>query len=251
MGVQPCCIVVTLYTPHISTTDTEITMAIELEAKIKLVNEAEEAEIIQKISTSLKYDIVAGPLFLREQNIFFDTSTKRLQKREESLRVRLLYKSGEKKPMVVFTHKGPVLKGRYKQREESEFETDTTTAAGIIKMMRQLGYERTFIFEKLRRKWKLKDGYIELDRVPLIGSFVEVEGTNDAYVGSVVAALSLSKRKNTKSSYVKLLKKQVDKVTVPDPYWIQFSDEDRERFYGLEIPDVPVAEVSTPDYFPW
>jgi adenylate cyclase class 2 len=60
-------------------------------------------------------------------------------------------------------------------------------------------------FEKRRETWKLGGCKVELDELPYLGSFVEVEGPADQEVMTVRDRLGLSDRPIVRSSYIALL----------------------------------------------
>jgi adenylate cyclase class IV len=74
-----------------------------------------------------------------------------------------------------------------------------------------IGYECRFSFEKLRESWMLCDCRVELDRLPLIGRFVEVEGPGADAVQRAVIVLGLGDERLIRKGYVALLRRQIRK----------------------------------------
>jgi adenylate cyclase class 2 len=72
-------------------------------------------------------------------------------------------------------------------------------------LLERLGFVRMLSFEKRRESWKLGGCKVELDELPYLGSFVEVEGPGEQAVLAVREQLGLADRPIVKSSYIALL----------------------------------------------
>lgn len=138
-----------------------------------------------------------------EVNTFFDTDDRSLLAADEGLRLRLQRDDATGKERHIITWKGPRQPGPLKSREELELEVDGADAA--VRLLERLGYLRTMSFEKRRESWEFKGCRIELDEVPHLGRFVEIEGPDDRTVLSVREDLGLSHRPLIKGGYIKLL----------------------------------------------
>jgi adenylate cyclase class 2 len=93
--------------------------------------------------------------------------------------------------------------GPLKSREEIEVEvSDPDAAASLVE---RLGYLRTLSFEKRRESWELEGCKVELDELPHLGKFVEIEGPDEASVMRVRERLGLASRPIVKSGYISLL----------------------------------------------
>jgi adenylate cyclase class 2 len=137
-----------------------------------------------------------------EVNAFFDTADRALLAREEGLRLRLERDTARGAERHVITWKGPRRPGALKSREEVELGVCDGDAARLLE---RLGYQRTLSFEKRRDSWELDGCKVELDEVPYLGRFVEVEGPDEKKVMSVRDRLGLSDRPIIKTSYIALL----------------------------------------------
>ena len=60
-------------------------------------------------------------------------------------------------------------------------------------------------FEKRRHTWRLSGCSIELDELPHLGVYVEIEGPDEATVMKVRATLALDKSPIIKTSYIAML----------------------------------------------
>jgi adenylate cyclase, class 2 len=103
----------------------------------------------------------------REMNTLYDLPGRPLQKRGDLLRLR------EYGAEWVLTHKAKGKVGRHKTR----IETETRVADGkkMDTILRALGYEPTFRYEKFRTEWSDGKGHVVIDETP-IGNLGEIEG---------------------------------------------------------------------------
>jgi adenylate cyclase class 2 len=138
-----------------------------------------------------------------EVNTFFDTEDRSLLAADEGLRLRLERDNATGNERHVITWKGPRQLGPLKSREELEIQVQGGDAAA--QLLERLGYLHTLSFEKRRESWELGGCKIELDEVPHLGRFVEVEGPNEKTVLHVRDRLGLSNRPVIKGSYIALL----------------------------------------------
>ena len=71
------------------------------------------------------------------------------------------------------THKARAKVGRYKSR--TELETGASDGAQMEQILRTLGYQPVFTYEKFRSEWSDGKGHVVLDHTP-IGDVAEIEG---------------------------------------------------------------------------
>ena len=103
-----------------------------------------------------------------ERNSLFDFPDRALQRRGEALRLR---RAGGR---AWLTYKGPLDGGgRIKQRRE--YETSLGDADAAEEILRRLGLEERFRYEKFRAVYSLEKVEATLDQTP-IGVFIEIEG---------------------------------------------------------------------------
>ena len=120
------------------------------------------------------------------------------------LRLRTVRRAGG---APVLTFKGPKRGGRFKSRREIEVGvSDRATARRLLEAM---GYRKYFSFDKRRESWQLGEWRIELDEVPLLGRFVEVETDEVREVEQALAALRLDGLKLIKRGYTSLLRRHL------------------------------------------
>jgi len=174
-------------------------MCTEIEAKLK-VDSLEEIEC--KLAE-------LGAEFLVEQlqtDYFFDDVNSTLTKTDRCLRLRkqTVYKNES----FCLTYKGAKQKSNLKRRQEIEFEIKD--ADSVRKLLSALGYEEVLVVEKKRRLWQLGDCEVDLDELPLLGDFVEIEGPDEEKIVTVQKSLELTDLPHITESYASLVaKKQI------------------------------------------
>ena len=103
-----------------------------------------------------------------EMNLLYDLPGQKLRKRGEMLRLR---RYGE---AWVLTHKAKSEDRRHKVRVEVETRVEDGQEMDAI--LRALGFEPAFRYEKYRAEWSDGKGHVVLDETP-IGDFGEIEGS--------------------------------------------------------------------------
>ncbi|MFB3779645.1 MAG: class IV adenylate cyclase [Bryobacteraceae bacterium] len=129
----------------------------------------------------------------REDNLVFDTPSRTMQRR--GLLLRLRRSGGES----ILTYKGPAEGGVYKSRRE--LETVVGDPVVLERLLRELGYQVSFRYEKVRTEFlcTLRGGTANLDETP-IGTFLELEG-EPRWIDSIAAKLGFSKESYIIDSY--------------------------------------------------
>lgn len=171
-------------------------MPVEIEAKVKV-------EAHDGVRARLRELGAAYSGKVRELNCIFDDVQQSLRKAGAGLRVRdiKVLEGSPGEPSI--TYKGPIQRGDLKIRPELDVAVaDAATAAAIFQA---LGYEAFLTFEKDRESWRLGPCKIELDEVPLLGKFVEIEGPDETAVLQARSRLVLESATLIKQSYAKLL----------------------------------------------
>jgi adenylate cyclase class 2 len=172
-------------------------MPIEVEAKVRVPSFHE----IRRRLMELGADRLGVSL---QRNDLYDMRGRDLADRGCRLRLRTVPR-GDEAPVLTF--KGPRLGGRFKSRREIEVGvSDRATARRLLEAM---GYRRYFSFDKRRESWRLGDWRIELDEVPLLGRFVEVETTEAREVERALGSLQLDGLKLIKRGYTSLLRRRL------------------------------------------
>lgn len=127
-----------------------------------------------------------------ESNTLYDLPGNPLRMRGELLRLRQYGKTW------LLTHKGRGTAGRHKSRTETE--TEIPDGARMDSILRALGFEPTFRYEKFRTGWGDGKGHVLVDETP-IGNVAEIEGP-PGWIDRTARALGVSERDYITDSYV-------------------------------------------------
>ena len=101
------------------------------------------------------------------------------------------------------TYKGPISDSRLKSRPEIQFRVDDGTSA--LAFLVALGFVEAVVFEKRRETWQLGDCHIELDELPHLGTYVEIEGPSESAIAAAQRAIGLDHIPHEPRSYIALL----------------------------------------------
>ncbi len=165
----------------------------EIEAKLKVDSLAVIEARLRKCAAT----------FLRETaqtDVYFDTTDRRLTRSDECLRLRSEKVGGKER--LVLAYKGPKQPDDYKKR--AEIEVEVGDAAAMESLLAALGYGKALAFDKRRRLWQLDQCEVALDELPLLGTFVEIEGPDSGAIARVQEILGLSHIPHTRESYASL-----------------------------------------------
>jgi adenylate cyclase, class 2 len=171
-------------------------MPVEIEAKMSVDSHEPVRQRLRERGATFRGDFV-------ETNTFFDTEDRALLAADEGLRLRLNRNAGTGESENVVTYKGPRQHGALKARDE--VEVNVSDGASASSLLGRLGFGRVLSFEKRRQSWALDGCKVELDEVPFLGTFVEVEGPDEQSVMRVRKSLALDARPIVKTSYIALL----------------------------------------------
>ena len=158
-------------------------MPVEIEMKLKVEHLAPVRDRLRALGARHVGEVM-------ETNTFFDTPDRALLASDCGLRLRHSRDGATKSEKLVVTYKGPRGEGQVKKREEIEVGVDRADAAE--EMMERLGYVRQLSFEKRRETWRLDKCTVELDTLPELGSFVEIECPSEADVMRIREKLGLA-----------------------------------------------------------
>jgi len=169
-------------------------MGTEIEAKLKV-------DSLQMVAEKLAQ---LGAEFLQEQlqtDYYFDDANAALIETDRCLRLRQQFTDDQEK--LLLTYKGAKEKDNFKKRQELEIEVKDLDSTG--KLLSALGYGQTLVVEKKRRIWQLGSCRVCLDELPLLGSFVEIEGPEGQKIDDVQRSLGLADSTHIPESYAKLI----------------------------------------------
>lgn len=174
-------------------------MATEIELKVRVADRSAVVERLSELSAEPLGEVITSDVFL-------DTADGRLLAKDCGLRLRTEHGvagGSDKLERAVVTYKGPRAPGPLKRREEIELALDDLAAA--VELFERLGYRQKLRFEKHRESWRLGTCRVELDRVPRLGDFVEIEGPDDERIAAVRRDLGLERAEPVRESYAALI----------------------------------------------
>jgi adenylate cyclase, class 2 len=129
-----------------------------------------------------------------EMNTLYDLPGAILRNRKELLRLREYGKAW------TLTHKSGGKIGKHSSRQE--LETKVNDGKKMDAILRALGYEPSFRYEKFRAEWTDDKGQVVVDETP-IGNFCEIEGP-PRWIDATAKKLSVSEDQYIKKNYATL-----------------------------------------------
>jgi adenylate cyclase class 2 len=138
-------------------------MAAPQEIEIKFL--VADLKALERQLAQLGFRCVTSPT--REVNTLYDLAGQTLRRRGELLRLRHYGAAWR------LTHKARAKVSKYKSR--TELETGVSDGAQMDQVLRALGYQPVFTYEKFRSEWSDGKGHVVLDHTP-IGDVAEIEG---------------------------------------------------------------------------
>lgn len=201
-------------------------MAVELECKIAVPSHDRLVELLRSTGARRLGRV-------RETNRLLDTPDRAIFHRGCGLRVRSIEVLDGTGPSSSLAFKGPVQESAFKCREEIQInlndygdrnpaspENGAKADEGMLRLLHAIGFAEWLTFEKLRESWQLGPCAVELDVLPLLGRFVEVEGPSEQAIHQCLDAMGLDAAGSIKASYPGLLAKRMG-VTKP-PWVVRF-----------------------------
>jgi adenylate cyclase class 2 len=171
-------------------------MPVEIEAKMKVESLEAVRERLKALSAT-----PAGQAL--ETNVFFDTEDRSLLAGDRGLRLRTAKSLPDGPTANTVTYKGPRMAGPLKSR--SELEMGVLDPDDAVRLFEALGYQRVLSFQKRRETWEFGGCKVELDELPHLGVYVEIEGASETSVMKVRETLELTNRPLVKASYIALM----------------------------------------------
>lgn len=146
--------------------------------------------------------VLVAPRVL-ETNLRFDTPDGLLTRAQRVLRLR--QDSG-----AVMTYKGPAeYKEGVSSRQEIEFSVSDFSAAR--RLLEELGYEVSVLYEKYRATYSFDQLTVVLDEMPF-GSFIEIEGPDAETIAGAAARLGLDWNARSTASYLALFNTLIARI---------------------------------------
>ncbi|MCY2927464.1 MAG: class IV adenylate cyclase [Planctomycetota bacterium] len=184
-------------------------VAKEIEIKYRLPHPRALHQTLRKAGAAF-----LGRALVRDE--YFDTPGQSLLAADVGLRLRCerTLARGEGKSRRegegILTCKGPAERSsRVKIRREWQTGVENPRATG--QLLAGLGFVPTVLIEKKRSSYRLGPCSVELDELPLLGAFVEVEGPSVRAVERTVAKLGLT-GEAIRDHYVNLVRAECQRI---------------------------------------
>ncbi len=162
-------------------------MNLEIECKLHLEEPSAVANRLRELDAEDKGEVY-------EKNWVFDKDEE-LQGKRALLRLRI--HNNEKGGLL--THKTPAETGKFKSKHETE--TKVENAANLRFILESLGYSVHWYYEKKRHTFLIDGMTVVLDKTPVLGTFIEIEGHSDAEIEELLQRLNLDITTNIMLSY--------------------------------------------------
>ena len=175
-------------------------MPVEIEVKMRLdAPDALEAEL-RSLGATCRGSVL-------EQNTYYDTPAADLRRGGQGLRLRIEQSIDGDQRQVIVTHKGPRAPGSVKSRQETQVHL--CDAGNGRELLEALGYRPVLSFEKRRRRWQLDDCSVEIDTLPYLGNFAEIEGPDEPTILAVRRRIGMDEVPLIQKSYLGLLREHL------------------------------------------
>ncbi|MGA2265777.1 MAG: class IV adenylate cyclase [Phycisphaerae bacterium] len=142
-----------------------------------------------------------------QDDCYFDTPRRRLLRTGRGLRLRTqrLLRAGcdTMDARAELTYKGPSRRGA-KAKVRMEHQSRIDDASAVATVLEACGLRPMLRLQKRRSSYRLGHCLVELDELPLLGCFVEIEGPTEASIESARRAMHLA-GPAIRSHYVRLL----------------------------------------------
>ena len=159
---------------------------------------------------------------------YFDTPDKRLLAGDCGLRIRatryLRSTVHHRDLRPLLTYKGPT-DGGGRAKIRREIQTRLDDADAIAEIIQACGMTQTMVVQKRRTTYKLPHCLVELDELPLIGRFVEIEASSEAHIERAMKKLAIEAAPSD-AHYIDLLASQCKRVGI-DCHEITFAGCDK------------------------
>ncbi len=162
---------------------------IETEVKHKIQNKKELQKTEEKIKKIAEYKKTET-----EHNIVFDSPDFSLRKKGFLLRLR-------KDSKNTLTFKSKIKSKKFKKRQETEFQVKNFNQTK--KIIEKIGFFPAFVYEKKRKYFDFKGTEIQIDELPFIGFYLEIEGTEKGII-KAEKELNLKEKNRITTNYLQL-----------------------------------------------
>lgn len=157
-----------------------------------------------------------------EQNLVFDFKDNRLKKQGKLLRLRTI------RDRHILCFKTPIKEHSSNLKSMEEVETDVENRENVIIILKNLGLNISFRYEKIREKWKRESVVVCLDILPF-GDYLEIESKDDIDIIEVVREIGLDPTKKDTRNYHEINREKRNEFGLPPDNNFVFEDWKRIR----------------------
>ncbi len=151
-----------------------------------------------------------------ETSWFFDRPDGSLRAADKGLRIRAAEADdGSERPSIL-TYKGPSDPGPIRCRPEIELAVSDPAVARDVLLA--TGFVEVLVYQKRRETWRLASCHVELDDVPELGRFVEIEGPDRQAVANVQQQLALDAAPAVTPTYAAMMLDHVHRTNLSPPH---------------------------------
>jgi predicted adenylyl cyclase CyaB len=179
-------------------------MAQETETKIPLGTGNQFRVVLDLCRT-----LYSGGEQLNQRDEYFDTRDENLK--EQDFTVRLRSVNGSLKMAL----KGPRIYLPDNVYRRIELEFSAANEEEVREQLKRQELTATAVIEKRRWVFSTENAEIAIDRLPCIGSFIEVEGDTPSAIETVLASLQLSSKNAVCENYSELLEAKFKEIGLP------------------------------------
>jgi adenylate cyclase class 2 len=150
-----------------------------------------------------------------ETNWFFDRPDRSLAAGDQGLRIRAVDPVDGSSAPAVLTYKGPANAGPIKSRPELELTIAEPDAAR--ELLLAIGFVEILVYQKRRESWQFWSCRVELDELPHLDRFVEIEGPDQQTIVEARRRLGLAEAAVADQSYLAMLLRYVERQGLASP----------------------------------
>jgi adenylate cyclase class 2 len=177
---------------------------VETEVKIKIsrFDLPTISDRIEKAGGTLVKDYTEG-------NVILDTKGLNLKNKHQVLRLR--EKSGCDEVELTFKDKSKKVN---KISSRTEITSTCSDITSITSILNALGFNEVFSYMKRRVSYKVGNSLVEIDEIPYLGYFLEIEASSHDNIEKTIKKLKLTNFKRESKSYISLLKKEMKRLKI-------------------------------------
>jgi len=168
-------------------------MAIEIEAKLKV----DSHDAVAAALAALGARHIGRRI---ETDTFFDDGA--IARRDKCLRLRTQTQDGDTRYILAF--KGPKAPDMLKKRQEVQLDVHSRDDA--VEFLGALGFRPVMVLQKRRSLWQFNRCEVALDEIPILGTYVEIEGPDNDTIIDTQRQLGLGHLSHIPRSYAGLIR---------------------------------------------